>query len=166
MTLDDIKQILMNAFEIEDISLMPEAIKSTVKNNNFSVYDKIIDKGINLDIDFLQIVFQYYEADRENKKQDYTPKTLAQFVGELTKDSDTIIDMCAGSGALTIQRWLKNKETKFELWEYDEKVIWYLMFNMAIRNIECCVKRADVLSDEVFEEYKISKGEKYGILHI
>lgn len=94
--------------------------------------------------------------------QDYTPKTLALFMGKLIGDADVITDLCAGSGALTIQKWCMNHEQKFELYEFDENVIPFLLFNMAVRNIECTVYHSDVLQQEIFHTYKISRGKKYG----
>lgn len=49
------------------------------------------------------------------------------------------------------------------LYEYDERVIPFLTFNMAIRNIECVIYHADVLQEQIFKVYQIQKGEKYGI---
>lgn len=65
-----------------------------------------------LSIDWLQKIFQYYEADRKNKKQDYTPTTLAKLMASLAlRNGDKhITDMCAGSGALTIQCWNLNHD--------------------------------------------------------
>ena len=52
------------------------------------------------------MIFQYYFADRKEKMQDYTPKSLAVAVAELSKTENEKIclDLCAGSGALTIQK--------------------------------------------------------------
>ena len=72
--------------------------------------------------------------------------------------------MCAGSGSLTIQKWNQDHEQKFILYEIDENVLPFLLFNMALRNIECTVYHADVLQQQVFRTYKICKGENYGIL--
>lgn len=94
--------------------------------------------------------------------QDYTPKSLALFMGKLAGEADKITDLCAGSGALTIQRWNMNHEQRFELYEFDENVIPFLLFNMAVRNIECTVYHSDVLQQEVYHTYKITKGEHFG----
>lgn len=68
-----------------------------------------------------------------------------------------------GSGALTIQRWVMNHNQRFELYEFDENVIPFLLFNMAVRNIECVIYHSDVLQQEVFHTYRIRKSEKFGI---
>lgn len=115
-----------------------------------------------LSVDWLQMIFQYYLADRKEKMQDYTPRSLAEFVGKLVGDADEVIDMCAGSGALAIQRWNSFPDTRFKLFELDENVIPYLLFNMAVRNIDCTVYRADVLRQETYQKYRIRKGERFG----
>ena len=66
--------------------------------------------------------------------------------------------MCCGTGALTIQKWKEDKDLQFELEEYDENVIPFLLFNMMIRNIKAIVRQKDVLQDETFKEYSIRKG--------
>ena len=88
--------------------------------------------------------------------------SLARFAGMLAGESDIVTDMCAGSGALTIQKWNLNHDTKFALYEYDEKVLPFLLFNMAVRNISCIVYHSDVLQQEVYHAYKIEKGEQFG----
>lgn len=112
--------------------------------------------------DWLQMIYQYYLAEREQKKQDYTPKCLAQFLSRLIGESDSTIDMCSGSGALTIQRWNEYPDMEFELYEFDENVIPYLIFNMAVRNINAVIHQADVLQQEIINSWKVQKGAKYG----
>ena len=72
--------------------------------------------------------------------------------------------MCAGSGALTIQKWSIIPNQKFCLYEFDANVIPLLLFNMAVRNIECKVCHADVLQDEIYHTYIISHGDKFGVV--
>lgn len=153
----------MNLLEIKDIKKLPNAILSTCRENKTNVFLEFEHIVEDLNTDWLQQIYQYHLADRKEKKQDYTPKSLADFMGKLAGDSEVIIDMCAGSGALTIQKWKRNKNIEFILYEYDENVIPILIFNMMLRNIECVIYHADVLQDEVYHVYKIKKGNKYGI---
>lgn len=116
-----------------------------------------------LSIDWLQMIYQYYLADRKEKKQDYTPLSLAKFMGMLTGNSEQIIDMCAGSGALIIQKWNQNHNIKFTALEIDENVIPFLLFNMVLRNIQCHVFKIDVLSgEEAMKAWEIKRGERFG----
>ena len=74
--------------------------------------------------------------------------------------------MCAGSGALTIQKWNQNKNITFNLYELDSDVIPFLLFNLAVRNIDAKVYNMDVLSGEVFAVYKCTPGQKYGTVEV
>ena len=119
--------------------------------------------GGDLNTDWMQKIYQYYLADRKGKKQDYTPASLAQFMGMLAGDSDRIVDMCAGSGALIIQKWSQNHDTEFTALEIDENVIPFLLFNMVLRNIRCRVYQMDALTgEEPVKTWDIMKGEEFG----
>lgn len=163
MELKELSEKTLEILGIKSINELSDALYRACKNNDISVLSDFSDMVQDLQIDWLQKIFQYYEADRKKKKQDYTPKSLAEFCGRLIGNDTEIIDMCAGSGALTIQKWNLNHDAKFILYEIDEKVIPYLLFNMMLRNIRCKIYHSDVLQEEVFHVYEISKGEQFGI---
>ena len=146
---------------IEDLkdSILDVAIKN--KTESMEKFESMVD--CDLTQDWLQKVYQYHLADRKNKKQDDTPKTVAKLMSKLALSKDKhIIDMCAGSGALTIQAWALDNDITAECLEFDENVLPILIFNLAIRNIKSVVKHVDVLENDVLSVYKISKTEKYG----
>ena len=165
MELKQLTEKMIEILKVEDTNDMSEKLFEVVKNNDIEAYEQFCDLVENdLSRDWLQMIFQYYHADRKDKMQDYTPKSVAEFMSLLVGDNvDTIIDMCAGSGALTIQKWNMNNNLKFELYELDTNVIPFLLFNMVVRNIECTVYNADILQQEIFNIYKIEKGDKFGI---
>ena len=165
MELKQLTEKMIELLKVQDTNDMSEKLFEVVKNNDIEAYEQFCDLVENdLSRDWLQMIFQYYHADRKDKMQDYTPKTVAEFMSLLVGDNvDTIIDMCAGSGALTIQKWNMNNNIKFELYELDTNVIPFLLFNMVVRNIECTVYNADILQQEIFNIYKIEKGDKFGI---
>lgn len=163
MELKELTEKTLNLLEIENVKEMPKRLFEVVTNNDTHVYERfcrLIDND--LSIDWIQKIYQYYLADRKEKMQDYTPRSLALFMGKLVGEADEITDLCAGSGALTIQKWNMNREQRFDLYEFDENVIPFLLFNMAVRNIECTVYHSDVLQQEVYHTYKINKGEHFG----
>lgn len=163
MELKKLTDTLLEILKIKSVDEITKRLFETVINNDIQVYEEFC-KLINndLSVDWLQMIFQYYHADRKEKMQDYTPKSLARFISRLAGESDVIIDMCAGSGALTIQKWNMMPEQVFCLYEFDKNVIPYLLFNMAVRNIRCTVYHADVLQDEIYHTYMVFKGDKYG----
>ena len=93
-------------------------------------------------------------------------KALGQYTKIVveTDEEKNVLDLCAGSGALTIRKWCDNKKLHFECVEYDKNVIPYLLFNLALRNIDAIVTRADVLSCEMFEKYKTIPSTRFSIV--
>lgn len=161
MELLDFKNKLLSLCNTNDINDLKNKLMDIVLNNDtkkYELYCEIVNND--LSIDHLQKVYQYYQADRDNLKQDYTPKSLAKLVAILSQN-DEIVDMCCGSGALTIQRWNIDHKTKFTLYEKDENVIPYLLFNLAVRNINARVYRKDILSQEVFDTYDVVPQERF-----
>lgn len=146
------------------MSQLSDKLLSICLENQHEYMEKFVDTVGDLSVDWLQKIFQYYEADRKEKMQDYTPLTLARFVGKLTETDRerSVYDLCAGSGALTIQKWNLNHDLHFVCYEYDKKVIPLLLFNLAVRNIDALVINGDALQDETFTRYTIKRGEKYG----
>ena len=119
--------------------------------------------GGDLSQDWLQKIYQYYLSDRKDKKQDYTPACLAAFMGLLAGESKEITDLCAGSGALIIQKWTQDHDAKFEAIELDDNVIPFLIFNMVVRNIDCRIHKMNAIeSDKPEHEWIIRKGERFG----
>ena len=150
-------------FEIQNISELSEKLFDVCINNQHEYMECFASAVGDLSVDWLQKIFQYYEADRKEKMQDYTPLTLARFLGKLTETADekSVYDLCAGSGALTIQKWNLNNDLLFLCYEYDKKVIPFLLFNLAVRNINAFVVNGDALQDEVFAVYQVKRGEKF-----
>lgn len=167
MELKELTDKMLELLDTKSTNEIADKIFDVVKNNNIEIYEQFTQL-VNGDLskDWLQKIYQYHLADREEKKQDYTPYSLARLAGMLAGDSNEVIDMCAGSGALTIQKWNLNHDIKFELYELDENVIPFLLFNMAVRNIECTVYHANILSEEIYNTFKIKKGIKFGRLEV
>ena len=132
--------------------------------NDEQTKQKFCDLVGDLSVDWLQKIFQYYEADRKGKKQDYTPTTLANLMANiaLRGNESSITDMCAGSGALTIQCWNLNHNIHAECLEFDENVMPILIFNLAVRNIDANVYQMDVLQNEVKHSWKVVPDKKFG----
>lgn len=163
MELKELVNKTTQLFSCKSAEELGKAFMDCVEKNDYKKMQEFSELVENdLTKDWLQMIFQYYNADRKEKKQDYTPKCLAQFLSRLIGESAETIDMCAGSGALTIQRWNENPDTVFTLYEIDENVIPYLLFNMAIRNISATVHQSDILQNETVKSWSIRKGDCFG----
>ena len=166
MELTELVNKFMELLKVEKIEDAPNALMQVLLRNETKYFDDWLKSFADLTTDNLQPIYQYYMADRKNKMQDYTPKTLAKACAMLAKigDANSCYDMCAGSGALTIQAWDINKNCNFICEEFDERVIPFLIFNLAIRNINATVINGDVLKQERFASYKLTPTEKYSVI--
>ena len=163
MELKELVNKTTQLFSCKSVKELGKSLMDCVEKNDYKKMQEFSELVENdLTKDWLQMIFQYYSADRKEKKQDYTPKCLAQFLSRLIGESAETIDLCAGSGALTIQRWIENPDTVFTLYEIDENVIPYLLFNMAIRNISATVHQSDILQNETVKSWSIRKGDRFG----
>lgn len=162
MELKQLCKKTLEIFGIKNIEDLSGVLMNACRENDTAKMQEFVDSVHDLSVDWLQKIFQYYEADRTEKKQDFTPKSLSEFIAKLVGDDTEIIDMCAGSGALAIQKWNQNHDVSFQLYEIDEQVIPYLIFNMMIRNIECSIFHSDVLQNEIYHTYYVHKGKQFG----
>nr|DAX28067.1 MAG TPA: N-6 DNA Methylase [Caudoviricetes sp.] len=167
MELKQLTEKLLEKFNINNISELKNKLLNICLSNDVSIYDWYVDLIENdLETDYLQKIFQYYEADRKEKMQDYTPKSLSKLISELTKTENEkwIYDCCSGSGALTIQKWNTNTKLSFICEELDENVIPFLLFNIAVRNINAYVINKNILTNEVLKVYEVKPCSKYSII--
>lgn len=160
MELLEFKNKILSLCEVQEIKDIGEVLMRVVLNNEtafFDKYNEIIDDSK----DWLQALWQYYEADREEKKQDYTPKSLCKLVSALAGDCKTVYDCCGGSGALTNQMLKNHKIEKVYVEELDENVIPFLLFNLCLNNASGYVVNCNVLSREKIRAYSLLNGKKY-----
>ena len=154
---------LCNVNKIENIS---DVLMNAVMTHNTAFFDKfngIIDDSK----DWLQALWQYYQADRIEKKQDYTPKTLCKLVSALAGKCETLYDCCGGSGALSLQV-LKDNESLRNVYieELDSKVIPFLLFNLCLKNAKGKVINGNVLNGEIKAIYNLTSNDKYSVVSI
>ena len=158
MELKKLAEQTARIFGTTQISELGEALYKSVIENDFETLDAFKTLVKDLSVDWLQKIYQYHYADRENLGQDYTPKSLAKLTAVLSANAveNKVLDMCAGSGALTIQKWNTNHRLEFICIEFDNTVIPFLLFNLAVRNITATVIQGDALTGEVFRAWNVA----------
>lgn len=124
------------------------------------VDEEYVDKTIDLFRDF----FQEEQADRKSLKQDYTPDGISELVSKLAPSGNNLLDVCAGTGTLTISYLVRHKADFVRCEEFSSRVIPFLLLNLALRNQESEVVHKDVLTGEIFGIYEIKKGEERGVI--
>ena len=162
MELKELTEKTLELFETESADQLGRRLLEACKDTDkLEAFCNLVDGDLTQD--WMQKIYQYYLADRKEKKQDYTPKSVAQLMGALIGDADKVVDMCAGSGALIIQKWTQNPNIEVTALEIDKNVIPFLLFNMVLRNINCKVIQSDALTGEdAINIWQVTKGERFG----
>lgn len=163
MELYKLTQAFTELLKIEDVKKSPERLMEIIQKGDEGFFDSLTALHDDLTTDHLQLIFQYYMADRKEKMQDYTPSCLGRLIAKLNhiENANSCYDMCAGSGSLTIQAWNINPDCMFFCEEFDERVIPFLLCNLIIRNIQGYVIHGDVLTKERFKAWRLAKGKVY-----
>lgn len=161
---------LVKFFDLEQVEDLADVLYRTLfadnKNEILKQYCEIVE---DLETDWLQKIFQYYKADRtKGKSQDYTPPSLGKCLAQLVQYDrvKTALDVCCGSGSLTLQLHKLNKDLEFVCLEFDENVIPFLLFNLCIHDITAVVCQYDVISDRLYKAYKLQKTGSFSDISI
>lgn len=160
---------LIKFFNIDDIGYLGDKLKEIIfSDNRDDIYDRYIELVEDMDIDWIQKIFQYYKSNRSDFKQDYTPKSLAKCLAKMVywEGAKTAYDACSGSGSLVIELHKLDNKIEFVCEEFDDNVIPYLLFNLSIRNISAVVVKGDIVKQERYNFYKLTPGNKYSKIEI
>lgn len=122
-----------------------------------SIFERYLETSPDLTKDCFLEDFQAFFADRKNLKQDYTPNEIAILLALLSEPAESVLDVCCGSGSLTIAKWHKNPNALFYCEEFDTQAVALLLFNLAVRGINAEVRHCDVLTGEVFAGYRLTR---------
>ena len=159
-------QIINNLLEIKESYELPDKLMTLLLDNHSMImlFDKFMEYDIDLTKDLFRDYFQEQHADRKGLKQDYTPDAICKIISKLQNEKDTILDVCSGTGTLSLFSYNENNELSITCEEISQRSISTLLFNLAIRNIHGYVYRKDVLKNEILDVYQLEKGEKYSII--
>ena len=153
--------IINDIFGITESFELPKVLLSKLMNE--SEKDKLCDKLLQYDFDYrndcLRDYFQENNANRNALKQDYTPDSLCTLISKLIPQTENVIDICSGTGALSVG--IGSKEINYQCEELSQMSIPMLLLNLCIRNMQATVLQKNVLENKVEKVYKLTQGEKY-----
>ena len=165
MELKDFTKQFLKALKIDDVAELSDALMNALKNEKelrklLKVYDRLIKKADDENIDYLQGLYEFFLSNREELNQDYTPKSLAKLVSMLSnhEKENVIYDMCCGMGSLTIAKLKSHKQCKYILKELDTTVLPFLLFKLCYYKVNAKVYTEDVLYGNRKAEYTIRNG--------
>lgn len=151
---------IKESFELTD-KLMTLLFNENIKNN---LFDKFMNYDIDLSKDFFRDYFQEQHSDRKGLKQDYTPDCICKIIARLQEKSNKLLDVCSGTGALTLFSLNENNDCLVQCEELSSRSIPILLFNLSIRNKQGYVLQKDVLKNEITNIYKLEKSNKYSTI--
>lgn len=111
--------------------------------------------------DGLTDYFQNEHGDRDALKQDFTPQAVCDLVAGMAGSAERYIDVCAGTGGLTISLWASNPSAHFRCEEFSARTVPALLLNIAMRNMSAEVVRRDVLTGETFASYVLTPTDRF-----
>ena len=73
MELKELCEKTLEIFKVKSVDDLGESLMKSCVENDIEKFDAFAGLVGDLNVDWLQKIFQYYQADREEKMQDYTP---------------------------------------------------------------------------------------------
>ena len=131
------------------------------KDERQKLFKVFLAKETDLTFDWFTDYFQEEHSDRKKNKQDFTPAGVVTLVNRLLGSTQFNADICAGTGGLTIKRWSENKEAHIYCEEYSDRAMPFLLFNLAIRNMDAVVFHGDSLTRKAKGYYRIEPGKQF-----
>lgn len=165
ITNKDINELIgiKESFELPD-KLMKILLNEEEKNK---LLNKFLEYDIDLKYDFLRDYFQEQHSNRNDLKQDYTPDCICEILSKLKKDNNKFLDVCSGTGALTISNLYNNNNKIYvQCEELSSRSIPVLLLNLIIRNIDGVVVQKDVLNNDIKNIYKLESSNKFSNIKI
>lgn len=159
---DKIKALLQ-VDPLHDIySRINEAVLSDNLSEILEKYTEVIKADP--ERDWIQNMFMFSGADSAGLGQDYTPAALSKIMAGVSdyEDAETVLDVCCGTGSLTLQLHKKHPGLHFTMQECDARVVSLLLFNMALNNVKADVLHMDIITGQIFAIYEVRPGERFG----
>lgn len=141
------------------------------KEEREKMFRSFLEQHWDMTLDWFHIYFQDEHADRAKHKQDFTPKSITNLLVKMSESDNEItcgtrLDVAAGSGGLTIEKWnqdrisvpfLSYKPSMFiyQCEELSDRALPFLLFNLAIRGMNAIVLHGDVITREFKQVYFI-----------
>ena len=150
---------LLKYFGIKECYKIPQALLECLLDNTRKekLFNDFLLENKDLSKAFFTNEFQTEHGDRDNFKQDFTPLNICKLTALLGGKAEKIADLCAGIGGLTVACWNFNPYSFYFCVEKTERAIPFLLFNLAIRNINGIVVLGDVLTLDTSNQERIFK---------
>ena len=155
---------LMQILSLTDYKKLPDKLFEVSINHDVQMLEKIKTYLPDLQRDYLLEVFQFFIADRENKKQDYTPISLSRLLSGIIGKTNSVADVAAGSGTLSQQVLEENDGAGFYAEELDHQAVAFMMINYVLRNKHGLIAEKDALSVSTDRQFRLTSTDEFSIV--
>ena len=145
------REIINNLLGIKEAYEMPNKLMEILENKSDreELFENFLKHESDLSFDWFTDYFQNEQGDRETLKQDFTPNCICEIISKLEEPTETVTDICSGTGGLFIKHWATNKKAHFHCEEISSRTIPILLFNMAIRGVNGELIHGDSLEQTI-----------------
>lgn len=157
------REFMHDVLGISEAWELPEALMSAMLDDarRDGMLSRVAEVTEDMAHDGLTDYFQNEHGDRDALKQDFTPQAVCDLVAGMAGDSGSYIDVCAGTGGLTISLWAMHPTAHFRCEEFSARTVPALLLNLALRNVSAEVVRRDVLTGETFASYVLTPTDRF-----
>lgn len=145
------------------------------KDDREKMFKGFLDIEWDMSYDWFNEYFQDEQADRKNLSQDFSPESVTTLLSEIVGPSNSAMDICGGTGSIIIKKWKQDQKGQmpweyepcnyfYQVEEYSDRALPYLLFNLMIRGMNCTVFHGDALTRECKNVYFI-QNDKNDMLH-
>lgn len=135
------------------------------KSDREELFKQFLEYEWDMSYEWFMTYFEEEQADRKNKKQDFTPQSVSKMLSKIV-GGNSYFEVAAGTGSIMIQAWQEHRlnESPFtykpsNYWyhveELSDRAIPFLLFNMLIRGMNGIVVHGDALTREIKNVYFI-----------
>lgn len=148
-----------NIIGIKESYEMPDKLMEILTGENvIDFYEELLTLDLDLSKDGMRDYFQAEHGDRGKLKQDYTPDCVCELVRRLSEGGEDVLDICAGTGALSIACGAGDYHRAEEV---STKALPILLLNFGIRGYRGEVALRDVLTGKTESVYEMQPCGKF-----
>ena len=161
-------KIVNDLLGVDDSYKAPESLLNKLLDEEArpKLFDEFLKIEQELDRDWFVDYFQEEHSERKRFSQDFTPLPISKLLNQVVENSRSYFESAAGSGGLLISAWDQNRAEAcenrldsraywYQVEELSDRVVPFLIFNMAIRGMNGVILHGDSLERRFKEVYFI-----------
>lgn len=157
---------VMKLLGVKEAYQVPDKLMKAMfdKEKREELFKKFLAITTDVSFDWFHEYFETAQADRKEKKQDFTPNSVARITNEIVGGKNTYFESACGTGGMLITRWhddcmktnffaYKPSMFFYQVEELSDAAMPFLLFNVLIRGMNAIIIHGDSLSRKIKSIY-------------